>query len=55
MLAKKDFSAKAERILTETILELYDKFKITDKFSEIKDETGEIHKIYDFGKINNKK
>lgn len=52
MIAGKTFSAKIERVLIETLKELYKKFGITEEFNEVKDEVGEIHRIYKFAKLD---
>jgi hypothetical protein len=52
IVAEKTFSAKVERLIIETLLELYKSKNITDKvLKEEKDEKGEISKIYSFGQL----
>jgi hypothetical protein len=55
MIGQKKFSAKIEKLLIENILELYEKFHISDDFNEIKDDIGETHHIYKYSKLDNKK
>jgi hypothetical protein len=55
MLAETKFSPKIEKILIETIRELYSKYKITDKYKELTDEQDEIHRIYEYAHLDAKK
>jgi hypothetical protein len=51
MIAKKTFSAKIERILLESMIELYDKFHITQKHHEIQGDDKDIHYVYEYKNI----
>jgi type IV secretory pathway VirB4 component len=51
MIAKKTFSAKIERLIIESLLELYSKFKITDTSKQIVDENKEIHRVFEYSRF----